>query len=158
MELNSTTNTTGRKVATIGVVLGLLGAIAPALTNMDLSSTAGIFAGLAAIVTIAVKYLEGSQRYEERLDAAQTAAAGVPPVEAPSPTDGDVADPGETDDDPVVDDDEQPGTVVPLPTQLSADELADVPRPPTDDEIDALTADVIAADVIEDRDRLELAS
>jgi hypothetical protein len=65
---------TGRIVALATLIVGFIGAAAPVVGNLDVSSTAGIVAGIAALTAIAVKYLEGWQRYEGRVDALQLAA------------------------------------------------------------------------------------
>jgi hypothetical protein len=134
MQPNSANTYTGRWVAGASVLLGLVGAVLPAVAGMDTSSTAGIVAGLIAICTVAIKYLDGVQRYEERLDAVTPTATPAPPIT------GDEPEP-ETDEPPA----SQPGEVVDLPTLF-----ADVPGAPTDDEIDAATPEAIAADVVEE--------
>jgi len=60
---------TGRIVTILSLVVGFIGAAAPLVLNMDLSSTAGVVAGLVALSAVAVKYLDGWQKYEARLDA-----------------------------------------------------------------------------------------
>jgi hypothetical protein len=60
---------TGRIVTIISLVVGFIGAAAPLVLDMDFSSTAGVVAGLIALSAVAVKYLDGWQKYEARLDA-----------------------------------------------------------------------------------------
>lgn len=43
---------------------GLLTALAPTVADLDLTSTASLIAGLAAVVTVVVKWLSGWQAYE----------------------------------------------------------------------------------------------
>jgi hypothetical protein len=138
MEPNSAKTYTGRWVAGVSVALGLIAAVIPVAMNMDVSSTAGIVAGIVAICTVAVKFLDGTQRYEERLDAV---AATPPATETPAPPPtGDELDEDDGDN------------VVPLHTPIDSAELADVPNPPSDDEIGAATDEAIAADVMADED------
>lgn len=47
---------------------GLCTALAPAVADLDSSSTVGLITGFAGIAAIAFKFLEGWQRYEERTD------------------------------------------------------------------------------------------
>lgn len=42
----------------------LLGGLAPAVANLDLQSSAGIVAGIAGVVAVARKWLEGWQQHE----------------------------------------------------------------------------------------------
>lgn len=49
------------------IVAGLAGAIAPAVAHLNLSSTAGVVAGLGAIVLAVLKWLTGWQKYEADL-------------------------------------------------------------------------------------------
>ena len=44
----------------------LLGGLAPVVADLDIDSTVGIAAGLAALTGIVWKWLEGWQKYEER--------------------------------------------------------------------------------------------
>ena len=106
---------------------------------MDLSSTAGIVAGLVAVSTVVVKYLDGWQKFEARLDDASAPGAPAeqqhpaPPVEPPVP---------------------QPPILVPVPVpdeDLEA-EIADVPSPPDDDDVDAITDEVVLGDVLADEE------
>ncbi|HEY5708595.1 MAG TPA: hypothetical protein VIS51_04305 [Solirubrobacterales bacterium] len=59
------------------VAAGVLGALAPVVANLDISSVAGIAAGLAAISAVVYKWLDGWQKYEgqevllDQLDAAE---------------------------------------------------------------------------------------
>ena len=77
--VNSEKKYAGRVVALASVFLGLIGAVLPAVAQMDLSSTAGIVAGLIAVTSIAVKFLDGWQRYEERLDGVASPAVAPQP-------------------------------------------------------------------------------
>lgn len=45
-------------------IAGLLGALSVPIANLDISSTIGIASGLAAISTVAYKWLDGWQWYE----------------------------------------------------------------------------------------------
>lgn len=45
---------------------GLAAALAPAVANLDLTSTVGVAAGFAGITTVVHKWLEGWQKDEER--------------------------------------------------------------------------------------------
>lgn len=47
---------------------GLATAIAVPVAELDTSSTVGVVGGLAAIVGVAVKFLEGWQRHEDRTE------------------------------------------------------------------------------------------
>jgi uncharacterized membrane protein YebE (DUF533 family) len=49
--------------AVIALILGLL----PVLGGMDTTSTAGIIAGIAALLGVAYKWLDGWQKHEARL-------------------------------------------------------------------------------------------
>lgn len=56
---------TPNRVAVILTALtGLAGAIAPAVANLDPTSTAGIVAGLGTIAAAVVKWLDGWQKHE----------------------------------------------------------------------------------------------
>jgi|1186.fasta_scaffold450700_1 hypothetical protein len=161
---------TGRIVALVTLLLGLVGAAAPVVGNLDVSSTAGIVAGIAALTAIAVKYLEGWQRYEGRVDALQlaglTPAAATAPDGIDDPVGGASAEPAATavpvtversaapvaDATAAVDPDEppapRPGEAFDPAEPLADGEPADIPSPPDDDEIDAVTTDrvpVVAA-------------
>lgn len=46
------------------IAAGLLAAVAPVVANLDLTSTAGVIAGLIAIVTVVSKWLTGWQATE----------------------------------------------------------------------------------------------
>jgi hypothetical protein len=129
--VNSEKQYTGRIIAIVSVVVGLIGAAAPVVANMDLSSTAGVVAGLVAVCTVVVKYLDGWQRYEERLDAAAAAPAPSADEEHPKP-------------------DPQLGKLTVVPDEGADDEIADVPAPPDDDEIDAVTDELVLGDVLPD--------
>lgn len=84
-----------RVVAVAAAVLSLALAVLPALADADWTSTAGAIAGIAAVLGLALKFLDGSQKHEARQPvasawraeaAAQTlrAAAGAFPPSAPS--------------------------------------------------------------------------
>lgn len=45
---------------------GLAGALAPVVANLDTRSTVGVLGGLATILTVAVKWLDGWQKHEAR--------------------------------------------------------------------------------------------
>jgi hypothetical protein len=70
---------TGRIVAIVSLLIGLAGAAAPVALNMDISSTAGIAAGIVALSVVIVKYLDGWQKYEARIDDQAAATAVVEP-------------------------------------------------------------------------------
>jgi protein-S-isoprenylcysteine O-methyltransferase Ste14 len=53
-----------RIVALLTAILGVAGAVMPALTNMDWQSTAGVIAGLGVAAAAALKWLEGWQAHE----------------------------------------------------------------------------------------------
>ena len=72
--LNSTDRKTGRNATILMLVIGLAGALTPMLANMDLTSTAGVVAALLAVAPVVVKYLDGWQKYEARLDGPVVAA------------------------------------------------------------------------------------
>jgi hypothetical protein len=91
---------TGRIVAIVSLLIGLAGAAAPVALNMDISSTAGIAAGIVALSVVIVKYLDGWQKYEARIDdqAALVAASAPTPAEAtttPAPVSADPVEPSE---------------------------------------------------------------
>jgi hypothetical protein len=134
--VNSEKKYTGRIVAIVSVLVGLIGALAPVVADMDLSSTAGIVAGLVAVSTVVVKYLDGWQRYEERLDTADAAPA-VPHEAAGGSTPN--AHLGVL-------------TVVPDEDEDPEEEIADVADAPDDDEIDAITDELVLSDVLLDED------
>jgi hypothetical protein len=149
MPLNSSAANTGRNVALATALVGLIGAAAPVFANLDLSSTAGIVAGLVALSAVAVKYLEGWQRYEARLDGVpQSPPGGAPPApveQPPEPADAPAVAVAQGEGDALADAEEPPA---PAPGETLAlgpdgdDEPADIPFPPTDDEIDDVdTAD-----------------
>jgi hypothetical protein len=68
---------TGRIVTIVSLLIGLAGAAAPVVLNMDVSSTAGIVAGIVAMSAVIVKYLDGWQKYEARIDDQSAANAAV---------------------------------------------------------------------------------
>lgn len=53
-----------RVAAVLGSVAAIAGAIAPAVANLDLSSSAGVLAGVVTIGAIVLKFLDGSQKSE----------------------------------------------------------------------------------------------
>ena len=128
--VNSEKKYTGRIVTIVSIVVGAIGALAPVVLEMDLSSTAGIVAGLVAASAVVVKYLEGWQRYEARLDAAGAARVETAPVTPPHPQPG-------------------PLKVVPTEPEDPEGEIADVAGAPDDDEIDAITDELVLGDVRE---------
>jgi hypothetical protein len=110
--LNSTDRNTGRNVTVITICLGIVGAVAPMLANMDLTSTAGVVAALVAIAPVVVKYLDGVQQYETRLDSAGPGGATIALASLPAE---EAASNGRPHDEA---------------------EPADVPEPPGDDELE----------------------
>jgi protein-S-isoprenylcysteine O-methyltransferase Ste14 len=58
--------TLNRVVVILTVLAGIGGAIVPVAANMDWTSTAGVMAGLTAIVVAAVTWLIGWQKAEAR--------------------------------------------------------------------------------------------
>jgi hypothetical protein len=161
----SATTHTGRNVTIIGLLIGVVGAAAPVVGSMDLSSSAGIIAAIVAMSAVIVKYLDGWQKYEARLDGqpaadpatpaeepAAPAQEPVPPAEEAVATDPDegatvitIAPPapngGSANADVVGDPDEPPAPVPGEDTGLelvAGDELGDIPEPPTDEEIAAV--------------------
>jgi hypothetical protein len=176
----SASSYTGRIVTIVALLIGLAGAAAPVALNMDLSSTAGIAAGIVALSAVIVKYLDGWQKYEARIDdqSAPVAAGAPAPAEtttttpAPAPV-NEEPPPAE---EPAPEPDMPPATnlalikpeVAPAPPTTSTgsdadlvgvadepdapppgaldepvepepgDELADIPDPPTDEEIAAV--------------------
>lgn len=46
------------------MLLSLILALAPVVADLDLTSTAGVIAGIAAIAAVALKWLQGWQQYE----------------------------------------------------------------------------------------------
>jgi hypothetical protein len=174
---------TGRIVAIVSLLIGLAGAAAPVALNMDISSTAGIAAGIVALSVVIVKYLDGWQKYEARIDdqaalvatdvATDTPApsitgtppAAVPPSKEPPPAEDPTPEPdvppapslslipppvasappmtGTGSDADLVGVADEPDA--PMPGALDepvepepGDELADIPDPPTDEEIAAV--------------------
>ena len=169
---------TGRIVTIVSLMIGVAGAAAPVVLNMDISSTAGIVAGIVAMSAVIVKYLDGWQKYEARIDdqsapdatAALVATSTVvpttaavasepttdgptsetdvpppsnlafinPPVAAPAPpptgaaSDADLVGVADEPDAPL------PGVLDQPVDPEPGDELADIPDPPTDEEIAAV--------------------
>jgi hypothetical protein len=68
---------TGRIVTIVSLLIGLAGAAAPVALNMDISSSAGIVAGIVAMSAVIVKYLDGWQKYEARIDDQSAPSAAV---------------------------------------------------------------------------------
>jgi hypothetical protein len=142
---------TGRIVTIASLVVGLIGAAAPVVLNLDLTSTAGIVAGIVALSAVIVKYLDGWQQYEARLDGAAAvspAATGPAPAPdapapaAPAPVNGTAAaatDPASALEpvDPAEPDAPLPGEADATAGVAPDDEPDDVPQAPTDDEIAA---------------------
>ena len=67
---------------------GLLTAVAPAVANLNTTSTVGLATGFAGIVVIAFKWLTGWQAHEARLPISANAireAVGPKPKVAPKP-------------------------------------------------------------------------
>lgn len=58
--------TPNRVAALATAFLGLAAAVAVPLASLDWSSTAGVIAGLGTVASVAVKYLDGCQKHEER--------------------------------------------------------------------------------------------
>lgn len=66
------------RVATYLTALsGLAAAIAVPVANLDTTSTAGVLGGLAAILAVAYKWLDGWQHHEAQV-AAATVLSGLP--------------------------------------------------------------------------------
>jgi hypothetical protein len=59
--------TPGRAATALAVLAGAAGAAAPAVANMDWSSTAGVIAGTLAIVGAITAWLKGWREHEARL-------------------------------------------------------------------------------------------
>ena len=55
---------TGRIVTYLGGGAALCTALAPAVANLDLTSTAGLVGGMVALAGVIVKWLDGWQKYE----------------------------------------------------------------------------------------------
>ncbi len=58
-----------RVAAIFAVLAGVLGALAPIIADLDTSSTAGLIAGLLAILVPIDRFLKGSQAHEARMNA-----------------------------------------------------------------------------------------
>lgn len=63
---------------------GIATAIAPAVADLDTTSTASLIAGFLGIAGIVHKFLEGWQRYEERSELADLAELDVSSVSPPA--------------------------------------------------------------------------
>jgi hypothetical protein len=59
--------TPARVASLLAGTSALLGALAPAVANLDTTSTAGIGAGLLAILVIFERFLVGQRAYEARI-------------------------------------------------------------------------------------------
>lgn len=55
-----------RVVAAATAVLSLTLAVLPVVVDMDWTSTAGVLAGIVAVVSVALKWLAGWQAHEQR--------------------------------------------------------------------------------------------
>jgi hypothetical protein len=58
---------TNRVVAIAVAGFGFVAAIAPVAANLDWTSTAGIIAGVGTVAAVAVKWLDGWQKHEQRI-------------------------------------------------------------------------------------------
>ena len=67
------------------VAAGLLGAIAPVVADMDITSVAGIAAGLGAIAVVVYKWLDGWQRFEAHQFFEQETTPELAEVPPPKP-------------------------------------------------------------------------
>lgn len=65
----------------------LLGSLAPAIANLDLTSTAGVVMGIVGIVTVLDRFLVGQRSHEARL-AVAASATGTTYVASSSTTTG----------------------------------------------------------------------
>jgi hypothetical protein len=137
---NSNKSYTGRIVTIISIIVGLLGATVPVVADMDLTSTAGVIAGLAALSAVVVKFLDGWQQYEARLDGLGT---GVGPVDEPATETGAGPEPGIDPDEPAA---PLPGEPFEPFAMSQGEELPDIPSPPADDEIHAVAEEPAAGD------------
>jgi hypothetical protein len=59
--------TPNRIAVYLTAIAALLGGLAPAVANLDLTSTIGIVAGLGTLLGVVYKWLEGWQKYEAEL-------------------------------------------------------------------------------------------
>lgn len=55
----------GRIATYVGGIGALAAALTPALANLDLTSTAGLAAGVIALAGVVIKWLDGWQKYEQ---------------------------------------------------------------------------------------------
>lgn len=55
----------GRIATYVGGAGALCAALAPAVANLDLTSTAGLGAGVIALAGVVIKWLDGWQKYEQ---------------------------------------------------------------------------------------------
>lgn len=163
MKPNSEHAYTGRTITLITLLVGLAGAAAPAIAQMDLSSTAGVVAGIVALSAVVVKYLDGWQKYEARLDSLQRVSPAQAGEEEPAsepPIAGGMDTPaGAVDEEPSASplgelelDDDEPADVPAPPTdeEIAAFAMADVGSLPTDEDDEASRADAQARDDLED--------
>lgn len=74
-----------RIVAVIAALISLALALLPVIANFDATSTAGVIAGILAILGIVQKWLEGWQKHEAR--------EAVAPLVPPTPDQGDAGKP-----------------------------------------------------------------
>lgn len=54
-----------RIVAVLATLLSLVLALLPVIADLDLTSTASIIAGIAAVLTVTLKWLDGWQQFEK---------------------------------------------------------------------------------------------
>lgn len=67
-----------RVVAVIATLISLALAVLPVVANFDWTSTAGIIAGVVAVLGVTQKWLEGWQKHEARESVAVSPVAVVP--------------------------------------------------------------------------------
>lgn len=65
----------GRVAVILTSVAALLGALAPAVADLDLSSTVGIVAALASITAVVHKWLDGNAIFEENKQSHENSLA-----------------------------------------------------------------------------------
>lgn len=75
--------TLNRVVAVASVVVSLALAVLPVLADMDWSSTAGIVAGILALLAVTDRWLKGWQQFENRAAVTDPARDLPRPVERP---------------------------------------------------------------------------
>jgi hypothetical protein len=71
------TVTPGRVATALAIGAGLPGAVAPAVANLDLSSTAGVIAGMLAVVAVITAWLKGWRQHEARLETSPSHVADL---------------------------------------------------------------------------------